>query len=149
MQIAPSRALAAPRPVLAVSCHRYGLRQWFPAAAARFYCWFRRVSLVFLKTCDKLKTDTNLKHPVPWCSYAEGDYPPPATASQLINAANRLKAWTEEHRAFCPTGHLLTFAWNEFEEGAWICPTIGQTPDAPDTQYRDIFAQLVKTWKCL
>ena len=20
-------------------------------------------------------------------------------------------------------GHILTFAWNEFEEGAWICPT--------------------------
>ena len=88
-----------------------------------------------------------IMHPVPWVTYPEGIYTPPATSSQLLEAANRLKAWVEANRALCPTGHVLTFAWNEFEEGAWICPTLGSTPDSPDTRYRDTFAQVVKNWK--
>ena len=86
-------------------------------------------------------------HPVPWVTYPAGTYTPPATIDQLLQAAVHLKSWTVAHRALCPTGHVLTFAWNEFEEGAWICPTIGPTPDKPDTRYRDAFAQISRLWK--
>ncbi len=86
-------------------------------------------------------------HPVPWITYPDGTYTSPATPDQLLDAAKRLKAWVKTHRNLCPTGHVLTFAWNEFEEGAWICPTIGQTPDNPDTRYRDVFAKISSFWK--
>ena len=88
-----------------------------------------------------------IKHTVPWVTYPEGVYTPPATVEELFAAANRLKSWTEEHRALCPTGHVLTFAWNEFEEGAWICPTLGKDAATPDTHYRDAFAQIAANWK--
>ena len=88
-----------------------------------------------------------IKHPVPWVSYPDDIYAPPATIEQLLSAAERLKAWTEEHRDLCTTRHLLTFAWNEFEEGAWICPTIGSSPDTPDTRYCDAFAKMTRIWK--
>ena len=88
-----------------------------------------------------------IKHPVPWVSYPDDNYAPPATIEQLLTAAKRLKTWVEEHHDVCPTGHLLTFAWNEFEEGAWICPTIGTSPDTPDTRYRDTFAKMTRIWK--
>lgn len=88
-----------------------------------------------------------IKHPVPWVTYPEGVYAPPATAEQLFAAAERLKAWAMEHRDLCPTGHVLTFAWNEFEEGAWICPTLGPSAAMPDTRYRDAFAKIVNAWK--
>ena len=88
-----------------------------------------------------------IKHTVPWVTYPEGIYTPPATADELFAAANRLKSWTEEHRNLCPTGHVLTFAWNEFEEGAWICPTLGPAADKPDTRYRDAFAKISAAWR--
>ena len=88
-----------------------------------------------------------IKHTVPWTSYPDGVYAPPATVEELFAAAKRLKSWTEEHRATCPTGHVLTFAWNEFEEGAWICPTFGKDAATPDTHYRDAFAQIAANWK--
>ena len=86
-------------------------------------------------------------HPVPWCKYPEGTYAPPATTEQLLKAAARLRSWAEDRRDLCPTGHVLTFAWNEFEEGAWICPTLGPSPDVPDTRFRDTFAQISRLWK--
>ncbi len=86
-------------------------------------------------------------HPVPWVTYPEGTYAPPATSEQLLKAAARLKSWTEDRRDLCPTSHVLTFAWNEFEEGAWICPTLGPSPSTPDTHCRDTFAQISRLWK--
>jgi hypothetical protein len=88
-----------------------------------------------------------ISHPVPWCTYPQGDYAPPATEAQLLAAADRLKAWVEERRDICTTGHVLTFAWNEFEEGGWICPTLGPSPTMPDTRYRDAFAKIAGAWK--
>ena len=88
-----------------------------------------------------------IKHTVPWAHYSDGIFAPPATEAQLLAAADRLKTWVREHRDICPTGHVLTFAWNEFEEGAWICPTIGPSADMPDTRYRDVFAKIAQAWK--
>ena len=88
-----------------------------------------------------------IKHTVPWVTYPDGIYAPPTTVEELFTAANRLKSWTEEHRNLCPTGHVLTFAWNEFEEGAWICPTLGKDTTTSDTHYRDAFAQIAANWK--
>ena len=88
-----------------------------------------------------------IKHPVPWVTYPDGVYTPPATEAQLLAAAGRLKAWAKEHSDICPTGHVLTFAWNEFEEGAWICPTLGPYATTPDTRYRDAFAKIAHAWK--
>ena len=43
-------------------------------------------------------------------------------------------------------GHILTFAWNEFEEGAYICPTMG--PDGKVcTAHLDSFAKAVRYWR--
>ena len=39
-----------------------------------------------------------IKNPVPWCKYSEGDYAPPATEEQLLDAAARLKEWIVSHR---------------------------------------------------
>ena len=88
-----------------------------------------------------------IKHTVPWVTYPDGIYAPPATVEELFAAANRLKSWAIEHRDLCPTGHVLTFAWNEFEEGAWICPTLGSAADKPDTRYCDAFAKISAAWR--
>ena len=49
---------------------------------------------------------------------------------KLVESVRRLGAWMRANTAACPTGHVLVFAWNEFEEGGWICPNLGASGDA-------------------
>ena len=77
-----------------------------------------------------------IEHPTPW---TKGGYNPTWTydsaknEEEFVLAATKLKAWMKENAAACPTDHVLAFAWNEFEEGGWICPNIG-ADGKPDTR---------------
>ncbi len=67
-----------------------------------------------------------IKSPVPWCGYADVQYAGEPSEEERIAQAKRFKAWMEENADKCEAEHLLTFAWNEFEEGGWICPTLDE-----------------------
>ena len=41
---------------------------------------------------------------------------------------------------------ILTFAWNEFEEGAWICPTYDDDLNIDSSRVK-VFSEMVKNWK--
>ena len=57
-----------------------------------------------------------------------------------------LRGWIERHKEECPTGHALVFAWNEFEEGGWICPNVG--PDGrPDVSRVRVFREVAEALK--
>lgn len=84
-----------------------------------------------------------IQNPVPWCSYPDQAYHPPCDRDQLLFAAKEFRDWMIRHRADCVPGHILVFAWNEFEEGAWICPTSG-ADNHPDFRRRDAFAEAAK-----
>ncbi len=30
------------------------------------------------------------------------------------------------HPDTCPAGAMLIYAWNEHDEGGWLCPTLGE-----------------------
>ena len=66
-----------------------------------------------------------IENPVPWATYPAGRYSVARTNADFAYAASKLKTWIDENPESTPTGHVLAFAWNEFEEGGWICPTIG------------------------
>lgn len=68
-----------------------------------------------------------VERPVPWVEYDAVGYAQPPTNDELFAGARLLKAWIHTHRQSCPTGHVLVFAWNEFEEGGWICPNVGKS----------------------
>jgi len=85
-------------------------------------------------------------HPVPWVSYPEARYAAQATREEFLAGAADLADWIEENRDLLVPEHILTFAWNEFEEGSWICPT--WTPDGePDTSHADAFRDVVRYWR--
>lgn len=86
-----------------------------------------------------------LEHPVPWCSYPDGSYMMPETPGQFLAAGREFVDWAVANKAAWPSGHFLTFAWNEFEEGGWICPT--WTPDGPDVSRVKAFRELVSYLK--
>lgn len=84
-----------------------------------------------------------LERPVPGVGYGKGPYHPPATEAELCQGAREFSAWMRAHRESLVPGQLLVFAWNEFEEGGWICPNLG--PDGrADVRRRDAFAKAAK-----
>ena len=52
-----------------------------------------------------------------------------------------LADWMKAQAAGSFAGHILTFAWNEFEEGGMICPTVGKD-GKPDTSRVKTFAKI-------
>lgn len=61
--------------------------------------------------------------PSPWVTYPGERYAKPASEDELLQGAKRLAEWIKSDAKDSFIGHILTFAWNEFEEGGWICPT--------------------------
>lgn len=49
-----------------------------------------------------------------------------ATPAELAAHVAGCLAWMREHRETCPANTALIYAWNEFSEGGWICPTLAE-----------------------
>lgn len=86
-----------------------------------------------------------IAHPVPWTQYADTAYPPRPDAGGLALGAERLAAWIKEN-APALENELLCFAWNEFEEGGYLCPTAGQD-GKPDASLLQAFAKVLPRLK--
>jgi len=56
---------------------------------------------------------------------------PPLTREQLARATHRVKRFVLSHPTTCEAKTCLWYAWNEFDEGGWLCPTrrADGTPD--------------------
>lgn len=86
--------------------------------------------------------------PVPWTSYPRTDYAHPANAADTEAGSRALAEWILANRDAVVPGHILTFAWNEFEEGGFICPT--RRPDGGIcTSHLDSFAEAVRFWRAV
>lgn len=70
-----------------------------------------------------------VEHPVPWEPWQkpnagiERHYLPPA-ADELAAHIRDAMRWAEADRARCPAQAIITYAWNEHDEGGWLCPTL-------------------------
>lgn len=89
-----------------------------------------------------------IARPVPWTHYPDREYAADMRPAEMLDAARNLKAWLETKPAAVVKDQLLVFAWNEFEEGGWLCPTLG-ADGLPDTTRLEAFAQAVKLLKAL
>ena len=86
--------------------------------------------------------------PSPWVKYGNKNYASPATADELMCGGDRFSEWLFEKKKSSKniTDHILTFAWNEFEEGGWICPTYNEDLSI-NAERVDVFAEIVRRWK--
>lgn len=87
-----------------------------------------------------------IEHAVPWCDNHPRRYASPATERELVEGARALKKWIDLNREKCRINHVLTYAWNEFEEGGCICPLWGPNGNA-DTSRLEAFSKVVKVLK--
>ena len=62
--------------------------------------------------------------PCPWVEYERTDYAGQPDEEELYRAFESLYTFLKENPEQADTGIVLTFAWNEFEEGGYLCPTL-------------------------
>ena len=89
----------------------------------------------------------------PWTTDAAGSsiyrhvrYAPAPTEPELTAGAKAFAAHIKNNVGEMFAGHILTFAWNEFEEGGFICPTYTEAGDINDAQVR-AFAGAVRIFR--
>lgn len=84
--------------------------------------------------------------PVPWTGYREGPYAPQPNEEQMEESFKRLFEFIENNPEKTDIGYAMVYAWNEFEEGGYLCPTLGDDGKA-DTQFLDIFKKVRAKYK--
>jgi len=88
-----------------------------------------------------------IDNPVPWATYPKGVYSVAKSQDDFISAARAMKDWIRGNPKSTPTGHVLAFAWNEFEEGGWICPSMGADGRTDETRVQK-FRMVSDALKC-
>ena len=64
-----------------------------------------------------------VEHPVSGTTVAPDAWAQPGTPAEIAAHLGRAPAWTGLDRAAADTKTVLIYAWNEFDEGGWLCPT--------------------------
>jgi hypothetical protein len=78
-----------------------------------------------------------VEHPVPWESWQKPGagletYTVAPTPRELAGHIGEAMGWAEARPKQCPAQTVIVYAWNEHDEGGWLCPTLGAdgSPDA-------------------
>jgi hypothetical protein len=64
-----------------------------------------------------------IETPTPWVTYSNEYYLAP-TPEELSRHTAAGLAWTRTWPWSCPADVVLLYAWNEHDEGGWVCPTL-------------------------
>lgn len=94
-----------------------------------------------------------IDRPTPWSSNAKGEtqyakvrYAPAPDETELMAGAKDFSYYIKNDVKDQFVGHILTFAWNEFEEGGYICPTYTKDGEINTSQIH-AFAKAVKIFR--
>ena len=84
---------------------------------------------------------------VPWYqTYDTSKFSPVPTDQELKDNAIAFGKWYNENMKHIKNQHVIVFAWNEFEEGAWLCPTYTNDLNLNFSRIKT-FAQITNIWK--
>ena len=88
-----------------------------------------------------------VEHPVPWETWQQPNaglekYYASPTPEQLAEHLREAMTWTERHEAQCPAQAVIIYAWNEHDEGGWLCPTLN-ADGSPNTSRLDAIEQML------
>jgi hypothetical protein len=94
-----------------------------------------------------------IEHPVPWESYQkpgvgiESYYEMPTPGELAAHIGNAMQ-FVELTPGTCPARTVIVYAWNEHDEGGYLCPT--RAPDgSPDTSRLDAIAAMLRGFRAL
>ena len=87
-----------------------------------------------------------IKRPCPWVSYKDTMYCAQPNIDELRRAFFSLYDFIDKNSKVADTDLALVFAWNEFEEGGYLCPTLGEDLKPNDRLIKD-FASVKKEFE--
>ena len=68
--------------------------------------------------------------------HSQPGFPAVATPDEIADSIRRVRDFVRTHPEICPANTFTVYAWNEHDEGGWLCPT--WTPSGmPDTSRVD------------
>jgi hypothetical protein len=77
-------------------------------------------------------TKPRIDNPVSWTTVAPDQWVSDGTPQELAaNLSNALQ-WVNKNRSAAEANAVLIYAWNEFDEGGWLCPTLGNNTSILD-----------------
>jgi hypothetical protein len=85
---------------------------------------------------------TRAEHPLPWDSGGWLYYQTPTPAELAQHLTDALQ-WVRSNPTADQADAILIYAWNEHDEGGWICPTWNVPTQTIDTQRLDAIAQVL------
>jgi len=70
-------------------------------------------------------TRPRLDHPVSWAGDYAGWYAQWGTPREIAQHAANVIKWAKDNIDIIDADAVISYAWNEHDEGGWLCPTIG------------------------
>ena len=74
-------------------------------------------------------TKPRIDHPVWWTKVGANEWTQDATPKQIANHVADCLGWIKKHPSSTLSKTLLIYAWNEFDEGGYICPTLNNNTE--------------------
>ena len=72
-------------------------------------------------------------HPTPWHIYPDKEYYTNATANELAQHFKNGLQWLKNNKEAAQAQCAIIYAWNEFDEGGWLCPTFNNNTERIDS----------------
>jgi hypothetical protein len=114
-------------------------RYWQAAARAKVPC----IPLVTTGWDKRPRQD----HPVSWekghSYHTQKVFPSKATPAEIAAHLRRALAFVKAHPKVCPASAIIVYAWNEHDEGGWLCPTRRKNGQ-PDTSRLKALGEVLK-----
>jgi len=70
-------------------------------------------------------TKPRIDHPVSWTKVPADNWVQDGSPNQIARHLSNCISWVNKNSAVAEADCILIYAWNEFDEGGWICPTLG------------------------
>lgn len=70
-------------------------------------------------------TKPRIDNPVSWTTVPSDGWVSDGTPGQIADNLSNALRWTMVNRSTVESNTVLMYAWNEFDEGGWVCPTLG------------------------
>jgi hypothetical protein len=77
-------------------------------------------------------TKPRIDNPVSWTKVPSDEWVSDGTPKQIADNLSNALRWTNMNKSIAEANTVLMYSWNEFDEGGWICPTLGNNTSRLD-----------------
>jgi len=89
-------------------------------------------------------TRPRIDNPVSWTKVAPDQWVSDGTPQELAANLSNALHWLDKNKSTVEANAILIYAWNEFDEGGWLCPTFGNNTSILDAIEKVLISNRIK-----